>query len=74
VNSSCELLLSSLDPASGSSHCCKVSAALREAAGTKGVTFRDVLLVSPEVCASLRKPASRIGGCACMGRFVVHCW
>jgi hypothetical protein len=29
--------------------------------------------VSPEVFASLREPARRIGGYVCMGRLAVHC-
>jgi hypothetical protein len=44
MDSSCELL-SSLDPAWGSVHCCEVPCRTLEAsASIKGVTFRDVLL------------------------------
>jgi hypothetical protein len=52
----------------------KCPAALRgvPASTTKGVAFRDVPLVcaSPEVGASLRKPARRMGGVCVYGEAV----
>jgi hypothetical protein len=63
MDSSCELL-SSVDPASGSVHCCQVPCrTLRSVSKhpSRGDVRAYRVCVSPEVYASLRKPASRIG-------------
>jgi hypothetical protein len=67
-------LLRSLDPASGSVHCCEVPRRTLRSI-SKGMTFRDVLLVcvSPEVRASLRIPARCMGVYGWMWRLTVHC-
>jgi hypothetical protein len=62
-------LVCSLDPATGSVHCCEVPCTLSEKHQHQGGDQRR----ASSVCVSLREPASRIGGCECMGRLTVHC-
>jgi hypothetical protein len=67
-------LLRSLDPASGSVHCCEVPCRTPRSISTQVVTYsREVLLGFASLRELTERTRRRVGGCDYMGRLAVHC-